>query len=412
MSPPTSSRRRLAVVFGLCAAALLAACGDPSTRSARRQAAGPLLPELRGNILAFDVVVAGDAVAVVEGGADVDGRPRPAVTWFDHLDSLGHRVPLPATAPLFDLHAWWTGEEVAVMGLRCPRWTAPAAPPSLDDDALDPTPKLCGSDTTEAWAFAPEAGAWRKVWSLQAPAGTELWFRDGRGSTGLIESASTGSGRGTYQLLDARTGAVRAAGPPIPDDPGFDVSVTSCLYDAKAVLTISWDETEDGALPAFVRRVGGTRTLRASDGRSLLAVRAIGGAWVPMHLDGPAPDGLDWAECTDDGVVLTGNGHAAILEEHGARARLRDLPPLPPEAFLDDAGASVVAHDEGVTPSIDPDGPRPAGAWILSDGGWRALSGFSYESGLEIEGVIGDRIVSTVEVRDGTEQRGRRVVTS
>lgn len=406
-------------VGALLLVASLCACGRDGAESVDAAAEGfAALEGITGSLQSVAVTDADGAVAVVS--AVSDGEPRAELTWIAGATAEPVRTPVPSDTPLDDLSAWWTGQEVMVMGVLCPSWEAGGEEPTWSEDRQDNATSACGSDRVALSGWSPSTGAWRTVDDLELRSRNGVVVTGVRGETALV--LRRGEETPTWVTLDSTTGATQAL-PDAPDSGGSaEVQFAPCVTaDGEGYAVLSWD----GPAPDLIAAHGWSeeliRPMQDRPGGSeggFLALTASGGSWVPVPLRGSVGRGDgSAARCSPEGVTggLPGSGSVIDLTDgSGVASRLPDLDPPPSAsdvvtlAAADGSGRIVAIARSEQLPPEDPDAPWAAAAWTYDAGSWTTLDAAEVGSGSSV--LIAGQSLFALEARASADGVGIEIV--
>lgn len=376
----------LFLVGGVAAVLLLGACGSSSgTQSVSAQQSGyEVLDGLSGPYLAFAVAGTDEGVAVVQGASG--GELGAELTWIADEGAEPVRSLVPSDQPLYDISMWWTGDEVAVIGLRCPNWRSASDPPEFSEDRAANAETACGSTDYEAFAWSPTTKRWRtpEVSGWQADNG--LRVVGSAGQNVLLVHQSGGSP--ALEVLDVGDGSRKEAPAPPQEGSSAESQFTPCLGPSGDVYgVLAWT----GQAPPAVARNGWTPEVtqagEGASGSSVLGLRSAGPAWEPITIGGDILGGTYTdVLCSAVGIVVGSSSGSATITPNAEILQSTLLPP-PPTSTLTTLVRGQGTGEVLAVEQTDPDGPtgpdavRPVEVWRLDDRSWISLGTAKVVSG-------------------------------
>lgn len=379
--PGIGRLRALSVLLSVVVA--LGSCGGSTSDEVDAGATGfAVLDGVTGSLQSLAVTDAGGSVAVVSGVSD--GVPRAELTWIANDDAEPVRTPVPGDTPLFNLSTWWTGQEVMVLGLLCPKWQDAEEEPLWSDQRQDNAAVACGSERFVLLGWTPTSGEWRTVDGLDLSSRNGVVVTGVRGRTALV--VRRGEPAQWWVTVDSATGETRAL--PEPPDTGgsAEVQFAACVAgDGEPFAVLVWTVP----VPEVVTTQGWpldlVRPMDVPEGQEggFLALSPAGESWQPVPLNGPVGD---WngstPTCRPEGISGGLPGSGSIIDVAGDSASATRLPALVPPApdgsavrvdAAQGSGRLVATAQSGELPAENPDDPYAADAWLYAGGSWSSL---------------------------------------
>jgi len=376
------------LVFGLGLFGLVVSgcAGSSGTDSVTAQGVGfEALKGVSGPFLTVAVTGAGEGVALVQGASEEEGGAQ--LTWIADASAEPVRMRVPSDVPLYNIATWWTGDEVAVVGLRCPSWKVAAEPLEFSDELALDAKRECGSTDYEVHMWRPGEGRWRALRSTGLQGDDGISVLGSARNVGLLVHQSYQLRPPKLEILDVNDGSLKE----LPAEPVYggsaDTRITYCLTAAGELYgVLSWSAQE----PPAVVQEGWTRDLirtEAESSASYVALRPVGSTWQPEALSGEFPTASATSPfCSQQGIVAGSGAQGSVIAPADDGLRSRSLPPITEAksvGLLGAVGTGEILAAEFTTPDSerDPDAARPAKVWRLRDGSWTASGTALYGSG-------------------------------
>jgi hypothetical protein len=298
------------------------------------------------------VGIGGGEFALVRGLTPGSRGRRLTVTIGSQAGS-SRRYETPSRAAFVSVDAWWTGEEVVVVGPRCAELDTTMVEAEMSDDLY--ADQMCRRPLTgEAHALDPATGRWRVI-GRDLPLGLSgyLSVEAAHGPIGLLARYGERENSTRYQRLDVRTGKRTPIEPPNREEGIFCLGPHGLLY-------VSSHEDLD-------RVFDGTQTDTTTRAFALVEAR-----WVeePLRTPGPLPRLLPVSGCDPQGGFVSnvlGRGDVPRWR-HSAPDELTWAPiPEPPR---DDARLYNAPEALGLGVAYRKAGSMDLRVYRLVDGRW------------------------------------------
>lgn len=267
---------------------------------------------------------------------------------------------LPVDAPLVAPYVWWTGDNFALAGIRCPDFTSDGYA-ALDERGLGGrwVVDLCGQPSTVALT-STDGKTWVAV-DIDLPEPTAGWY---------VVTASVGDRVVLLEADDAFSQPARADGVVIDLSDGASTRLD--LADAQSGRTV-YSVCLSAAGDVIVTFGAADSTADPLDPLHLTASLADTRDVPPVAV--PGVDNL--AGCGQGGVTVARSVEARFLalgsDKAGSAPVVSELPPPPVTSFeLAGAGTGTLLLVEVIVDKEAPDALRTnRRVWELADGGWR-----------------------------------------